>query len=121
MKLAGAIVRSQMPEVFDDDQMLFAVLVHAVLTACHRHAVPPTGSLTCRRARSTPWFSGTDPEDEAVLWELIIDQEAWVTGDHHYGTDETDEFDTLAEATEQPDGTFHYEVVQIDKRTQEAK
>jgi hypothetical protein len=33
-----------------------------------------------------------------------------------YGTDSTDEFDTLAEATEQPDGTVHVEVVVIDKR-----
>lgn len=33
-----------------------------------------------------------------------------------YGTDSTDEFDTLAEATEQPDGSLQVEVVIVDKR-----
>lgn len=38
----------------------------------------------------------------------------------HYGTDHTDEFDTIAEATEQDDGTLHVEVVVLDKRDQPA-
>lgn len=34
-----------------------------------------------------------------------------------YGHDETDEFETLAEAHRQEDGTIEVRVVQIDKRT----
>lgn len=38
-----------------------------------------------------------------------------------YGTDSTDEFDVLAEATLLPDGTTHYEVVVIDKRDSDSE
>lgn len=41
-------------------------------------------------------------------------REAWVQ--RHYGTDSTDQFDTLAEATVQPDGSLHVETVVVDKR-----
>lgn len=34
-----------------------------------------------------------------------------------YGSDSNDEFDVLVEATERPDGTIHYAVVVIDKRS----
>ncbi len=34
----------------------------------------------------------------------------------HYGYDETDDFDTLAEATTLEDGTIHIETVVVDKR-----
>lgn len=36
--------------------------------------------------------------------------------ERHYGTDSTDEFDTLAEITVLPDGSHHVEVVIVDKR-----
>lgn len=35
-----------------------------------------------------------------------------------YGTDETEEFDTLAEAEWGPDGLIAFRVVQIDKRAE---
>lgn len=39
-----------------------------------------------------------------------------MSGDRHYGTDSTDEFDTLAEATLLPNGTIHITTVIVDKR-----
>lgn len=40
----------------------------------------------------------------------------WPERATRYGTNSTEEFETLAEATKQPDGSLHVEIVIIDKR-----
>lgn len=67
-------------------------------------------AAACRTARSYR-VRGHAPN------RLICRKDLTMSSARGYGHDETDEFETLAEAHRQEDGTIEVRVVQIDKRT----